>query len=500
MTFCPPEGSPYFIDGGADFMKTQAQFVPSLFINGEWISDYSETEIIINPATLEPIAEVTRGGKKEALSAVEAARDALPGWSALTGRERSRILYNAHDLMLEDQDRLARILTSEQGKPKKEAMGEIQSAASFLLWYAEEAARAYGEYLPSSSKSKRLLAVPQPVGVVGAITPWNFPSSMITRKIAPALAAGCTIVLKPAPETPLSAIEIVKILEKSGLPPGVVNLVTGEAKEIGHVFLTHKAMRMITFTGSTEVGKHLIRKSADQVKKLALELGGHAPLIVFEDADLDKAAELTLASKFRNSGQTCICTNRLYVQESVQTDFAVRLKEKAEALQQGDGLAEETDIGPLINEKALAKVERHVSDAFSKGAEVICGGSKWEGPLAGYFYRPTVLSNVSEDMLMMSEETFGPVLPLQTFRTEEEAIRHANHTDYGLAAYIFTENLGRATRVSEQLEYGIVGINDVFPAVAEAPFGGIKQSGSGKEGGHHGLQEFMEIKLISVGI
>ncbi|HEY4554790.1 MAG TPA: NAD-dependent succinate-semialdehyde dehydrogenase [Bacillaceae bacterium] len=473
----------------------------SIFINGEWMdAENGETVGILNPATLETVAEVSAGGRSEAEKAVLSAKQAFRSWSSKTGRERSSILYKVHELLLEHKERLARLLTQEQGKPLKEALGEIMSAASFFLWYSEEASRAYGEWLPSSVKSKRMLVMPQPVGVVAAITPWNFPSSMIARKIAPALAAGCTVVLKPAPETPLSAIEIVKLLDEAGLPAGVVNLVAGDAQEIGRVFLTHRDVRLITFTGSTAVGKYLMRESAEQVKKLSLELGGHAPVIVFEDADLELAAELTLASKFRNNGQTCICANRVYVQEGVMDAFSEKLKENAGKLLIGDGLADGTEIGPLINGKALEKVRLHVKDAVSKGASVLCGGVEWKGGFDGHFYQPTVLGNVSGDMLVMKEETFGPVIPLMPFAKEDEAIAMANDTDYGLAAYIFTENLSRSLRVSEQLEYGIVGVNDVFPAVAEAPFGGIKQSGFGKEGGHHGMSEFLEMKLVSMGI
>lgn len=475
--------------------------IKSIFINGQWQHAKSlQTETIYNPATLEAIAEVSYGGAKETELAIQAAAHAFPAWSGMTGRERSRILYKAHQLMLEETDRLAEILTTEQGKPIKEAIGEIKGAASFLLWYAEEASRSYGEWIPSSVKSKRLLVIPQPIGVVGAITPWNFPASMITRKIAPALAAGCTVVLKPAPETPLSAIEIVKILELAELPSGVVNLVTGNAEEIGNSLLTNKEVRMITFTGSTKVGKYLIRESAEHVKKLSLELGGHAPVIVFDDADLDKATTLTLASKFRNNGQTCICANRLYVHESVKEEFTSILKQKIAALKIGYGLDKETDLGPLINEKAAIKVQTQLDDAVNKGAQIVYGGEKWSGELNGHFYHPTVLTETTDDMLIMNEETFGPIIPIQPFTDEDSVIQKANDTDYGLAAYIFTENTNRAIRVSEKLEYGIIGINDVFPAVAEAPFGGIKQSGIGKEGGHYGMSEFLEHKFISMGI
>ncbi|MFD1039973.1 NAD-dependent succinate-semialdehyde dehydrogenase [Virgibacillus byunsanensis] len=477
------------------------KYTKSIFINGEWLAiDPNQTETVYNPATLDAITDVAYGGREETEKAIQAASQAFITWGEMTGRERSHILYKAHQLMLEDADRLGEILTTEQGKPLKEAIGEVKGAANFLLWYAEEASRAYGEWIPSSIKSKRMLVIPQPVGVVGAITPWNFPASMITRKIGPALAAGCTIVLKPAPETPLSAIEIVKIFERAGMPKGVVNLVTGDAPAIGNAMLTNKSVRLITFTGSTEVGKHLMRESADHVKKVSLELGGHAPIIVFDDADLDKAATMALGSKFRNNGQTCICANRLYVHESVAEEFTAKLKEKVEQLKIGYGLDEGIDLGPLINQQASDKVHAHLEDALTKGAKIISGGNKWDGELNGHFYNPTVLSNITDDMVVMNEETFGPLIPIQTFTDDETVIKKANNTDYGLASYIFTETTSRAIRVSEKLEYGIVGVNDVFPAVAEAPFGGIKQSGVGKEGGHHGMDEFLEMKFVSMGI
>ncbi|MFZ3577970.1 NAD-dependent succinate-semialdehyde dehydrogenase [Virgibacillus sp. DJP39] len=475
--------------------------IDSIFINGQWQGATSkETETIYNPATLKAITEVSFGGKAEAQNAIQAASDAFKIWGQTTGRKRSRILYKASEIMLEESDRLGEILTTEQGKPLNEAIGEVKGAANFLLWYAEEASRGYGELIPSSVKSKRLMVVPQPIGVIGAITPWNFPSSMITRKIGPALAAGCTVVLKPSPETPISAIEIVKILERAGLPKGVVNLVTGDSQAIGEAFLQNKDVRLITFTGSTKVGKYLMRESSEHVKKLSLELGGHAPIIVFDDADIDKAVSLSLGSKFRNNGQTCICANRLYVHESIQEKFTNRLADQVKQLKLGNGLTTDTDLGPLINENAAKKVQAHLDDAVEKGASIITGGCKWKSDLDGYFYQPTILSNITDDMTIMNEETFGPVLPIQSFTDEETVLRKANNTDYGLAAYIFTEKTSRAIRVSERLEYGIVGVNDVFPALPEAPFGGIKQSGIGKEGGHHGMHEFLEMKYISISL
>lgn len=473
----------------------------SIFINGEWREvESNNTETIYNPATLEAITDVANGGMQETRDAIDAAKSAFPAWSEMSGRKRSRILYKASELMHENAKQLGEILTTEQGKPLQEGIGEVKGAANFLLWYAEEASRAYGEWLPSSVSSKRMLVIPQPVGVVGAITPWNFPSSMITRKLGPALAAGCTAVLKPSPETPLSAIEIVKIFEKAGMPAGVVNLITGNAEDIGKEMLENKDVRMITFTGSTDVGKYLMREGSAQMKKVSLELGGHAPIIVFGDADLDKAATLSLASKFRNNGQTCICANRLYVHEAVAKEFANKLKEKVEQMKIGSGMEEGVDVGPLINEQASEKVQSHLDDAIKKGAQVMTGGHKWNGNMKGYFYEPTVLKNITDDMLLMNEETFGPLLPIQTFTEDDVAIQKANDTDYGLAAYIFTESTSRTLRVSEKLEYGIVGVNDVFPSMPESPFGGIKQSGNGKEGGHHGMEEFMEQKFISIGI
>jgi len=473
----------------------------SIFINGVWSEIDPEAKVAIyNPATMEKITEVAYGGKKETEKAIEAAKEAFKSWSRKTGRERSRVLYKAAHLLEEDAERIGRILTTEQGKPLAEAIGEVKGAAAFLLWYAEEASRAYGEWLPSSIPSKRMIVMPQAIGVVGAITPWNFPASMITRKVAPALAAGCTVVLKPAPETPLSAIEILKIFEAAGIPKGVINLVTGNAEEIGEALLTNKDVRMITFTGSTIVGKYLMKESADQVKKVALELGGHAPFIAFEDADLEKAISNVLASKFRNNGQTCICTNRLYVHESILKPFTELLMKKIQNLKLGNGFEEDIDLGPLINEQALEKVESHVQDALDKGARLATGGKRWEGELSGNFFEPTLLTGVEDQMKIMFEETFGPVIPIQSFTDEDEVIQKANDTDYGLAAFIFTENTSRSLRVAEQLEYGMIGVNDVFPATPEAPFGGIKQSGIGKEGGYYGMEDFMEKKFVSIGM
>src|SRR5699024_4457735 len=405
-----------------------AKQTKSIYIDGKWRDMNSQkTETIYNPATLEPITDVDYGGTEETKEAIQAAARAFKEWSTMTGRKRSHILYKAYELMRQDAERLGRILTTEQGKPLKEAIAEVKGAANFLLWYAEEAARGYGEWLPSSFKTKRMLVIPQPVGVVGAITPWNFPSSMITRKLGPALAAGCTAVLKPSPETPLSAIEIVKIFEEAGMPAGVVNLVTGDAEAIGKEMLTNKDVRMITFTGSTKVGKYLMREGADQMKKVSLELGGHAPIIVFDDADLDKAATLSLASKFRNNGQTCICANRLYVHEAIADAFTEKLREKVEQMKVGSGMEDGVEIGPLINEQAIEKVQRHLDDAVKEGAYVVTGGHKSERKLKGYFFDPTILKNITDDMIVVNEETFGPILPIQTFTDDEIAIEAANN-------------------------------------------------------------------------
>ncbi|KGP93006.1 succinate-semialdehyde dehydrogenase [Pontibacillus chungwhensis BH030062] len=479
-------------------MITWDKSLDSLFINGKWISaDSGRTESVINPATLEKLTDVSWAGRTETEHAIQSASLAFPEWSRKTARERSKILYKTHELLLERVERLSTILTMEQGKPLAEAKGEIRSAANFFLWYAEEANRLYGEWIPSSIPGKRLLVKPEPIGVIAAITPWNFPSSMIARKLAPALAAGCTVILKPAPETPLSAIELVSILTEAGVPDGVVNLVTGDAEEIGSAFMESRDVRLITFTGSTEVGKLLMKGSANTVKKLSLELGGHAPILVFEDANLERAASQTLASKFRNSGQTCICANRVYVHENVKERFANLLHEKISLLKAGNGLEKGIDLGPLINRQSLDKVQSHLKDAIQKGANVLNGGAPLQTGLRGYFYSPTLLTQATKDMKVMREETFGPLLPLQSFTEEADVIHKANDTDYGLAAYLFTDNLSRATRVSEALEYGIVGVNDVFPAVPEAPFGGVKQSGIGKEGGSQGIHEYVNLKYIS---
>ncbi|MGH7387284.1 MAG: NAD-dependent succinate-semialdehyde dehydrogenase, partial [Candidatus Methylomirabilales bacterium] len=415
----------------------------------------------------------------------------------------AKLLFKAAALMLERKEELARILTSEQGKPLFEARGEIEYAAGFVTWYAEEGKRVYGETIPASVAHKRLLVIKQPVGVVAAITPWNFPAGMVTRKIAPALAAGCPVVLKPAEQTPLTAIALFQIFEEAGFPAGVVNLITTrDPSEVGRELVENPLVRMIAFTGSTEVGKLLMRGAAAQVKRISLELGGNAPFIVFEDADLDKAVAAAVASKFRNMGQTCICANRIYVQESILESFTAKFVERVKQLRVGNGLEEGVQVGPLIDEQGFKKVSVHVEDAVAKGAKVLTGGTpRTDGPFAhGHFFEPTVLASVRKGMQILEEETFGPVAPLVPFRDEAEVIRAANDTRYGLAAYFYSQNVSRCIRVAEQLEYGIVGANDAMPAVPQAPFGGLKESGFGREGGREGIEEFLEVKLISLGL
>jgi len=473
-----------------------------MYINGEWREALSgKRRDVLNPATGEPVGSVPAGSREDVAAAIDAAHEAFKTWSKATAMERSIPLYKAYEKLVARADEIARILTSEQGKPLAEAKGEVMFAAEFLRWYSEEAKRVYGETIPASAPNKRIMVIRQPVGVVGAITPWNFPVSMLTRKIGPALAAGCTVVVKPADYTPLTAVALFQVLEEAGFPKGVVNLVTARGREVGAEFIENPKLRKITFTGSTEVGKQLIEGSAKQVKRVSMELGGHAPFIVFADADLEQAVNACIASKFRNNGQTCICANRIYVQDTIMDEFAAKLAEKTAKLKIGNGLEPGVEIGPLIDQAALEKVEEHVRDALAKGAKLVTGGRRYEREgLNGAFYEPTVLSHVNESMAVCREETFGPVAPLISFSTEEEAVAKANDTEYGLASYVFTRDLGRAFRVSESLEYGIVGLNDPLPSVAQAPFGGWKESGLGSEGGHYGMDAFLEVKYISIGL
>ena len=473
-----------------------------LFINGEWINAYTDEVFeVVNPATGATIACVEKGGKEDTIRAIEAATEAYKAWSIMPAANRGAILRRVFELLKENKKEIARIMTLEQGKPLKEAEGEVAYAASFLEWYAEEGKRVYGDTIPSTYLNKRIIVLKQPIGVVAAITPWNFPAAMITRKIAPALAAGCTVVLKPATQTPITAIKIMELFEKAGLPKGVVNLVAGNAEEIGAVLMEDTRVKKLTFTGSTEVGKVLMKQAAETVKKVSLELGGHAPMLVFDDANLDKAVEAAIVTKLRNCGQTCISTNRFYVQEGVKDEFIRRLAARLKDFKVGDGFAEDTDIGPLIDNKSYMKVAQHIEDALDKGGRLEFGGTYrhlGSNEKGGYFIEPTLISGVTKEMRISSEETFGPVLPIITFKTEEEAIAAANDTSYGLAAYIFTESISRAIRVSEAVEFGIVGINDGRPSTSQAPFGGMKESGIGREGGKYGIEEFLETKFISI--
>ena len=470
-----------------------------MFINGAWCEAAGgKTFEVTNPATGEKIADVADGGRADAARAIDAAHESFTGWSGMTAYDRSRILYKAWELMSARQADIARIMTQEQGKPLRAAMNEVRYGADFLLWYAEEAKRVYGETIPAPRGDQRFIVLHQPVGVVAAVTPWNYPASMITRKVAPALAAGCTIVLKPAEATPLCAMEIFKILAEAGVPEGVANLVTGlDPAPIGEEFVTNPLVRKITFTGSTETGKLLARGAADQMKRVSLELGGHAPFLVLKDADPVFAAKGAVLVKYLNSGQACICPNRLFVHRSGVDAFTGEFVSRVTRMRAGNGLDDGIAIGPLVNEKAVEKVERQVADATARGAELLCGGHRLmdDGLDRGHFYAPTVLANVTPDMLIYREETFGPVAPIIPFDDDDDILAMANDTHYGLAAYVYTQNLSAAMRTFEGLHFGIIGINDINPTGAAAPFGGMKESGLGREGGHEGLSEYLETKL-----
>lgn len=469
-----------------------------MYINGEWIGKNLNTMNVVNPATNEVISNVPYGGAEEARLAIEAAHDAFASWSNLTAFDRTKILRKYFDLIIEYEDELAKLMTLEMGKPITEARGEVHYAANYIEWYAEEGKRIYGETIPTHHPDKRLQLWKKPIGVVAAITPWNFPAAMLTRKMGPALAAGCTVVIKPSRETPLTAIKLVEIAEQAGFPKGVINIVTGSSKEIGEIFLTDNRVKKVTFTGSTEVGKTLIKQSASTVKKLSLELGGHAPIIILDDADIDKAVQGSIASKFRNTGQTCVCGNRIYVQANIYDMFIDKFTNAVKQLQIGNGLDENVQVGPLINNDAIKKVIYHVENAIELGATVTTGG---QNPAEdSNFYIPTVIKDATADMIIMNEETFGPVAPIQKFNTIEEAVTLANDTPYGLAAYVFTENIAKGTRLIEQIDYGIVGWNDGAPSAVQAPFGGMKESGLGREGGHQGIDDFLEMQYVSIGI
>ncbi|HBM3219813.1 TPA: NADP-dependent succinate-semialdehyde dehydrogenase [Klebsiella oxytoca] len=474
-------------------------FRQQAFIDGRWRDASSgETLGVTNPANGQQLGSVPKMGAEETREAIDAAARALPAWRALTARERATILRRWFDLMMEHQDDLARLMTLEQGKPLAEAKGEIGYAASFIEWFAEEGKRIYGDTIPGHQADKRLLVIKQPIGVTAAITPWNFPSAMITRKAGPALAAGCTMVLKPASQTPFSTLALAELANRAGIPEGVFNVVTGSASEVGNELTGNPLVRKLSFTGSTEIGRQLMEQCAKDIKKVSLELGGNAPFIVFDDADLDKAVEGALASKFRNAGQTCVCANRLYIQNGVYDRFAEKLQQAVSKLQIGDGLQPNVTIGPLIDEKAIAKVQEHIADALDKGARVATGGKSHE--LGGNFFQPTILVDVPSDAKVAKEETFGPLAPLFRFKDEADVIAQANDTEFGLAAYFYARDLGRVFRVGEALEYGIIGINTGLISTEVAPFGGVKSSGLGREGSKYGIEDYLEIKYMCIGI
>ena len=467
-------------------------------IDGRWVGAADATTTPVNnPATGATIAHVPKMGANETRQAIEAAERALPAWRARTAKERSVLMRKWHDLMLANTNDLALIMTSEQGKPLTEARGEIAYAASFIEWFAEEAKRLYGDTIPSPASDKRIFVIKQPIGVCALITPWNFPAAMITRKAAPALAAGCTVVIKPASQTPLSALALAELAQRAGIPPGVVNVVTGSAGAIGGELTSNPIVRKLSFTGSTEIGRQLMAQCATTVKKVSLELGGNAPFLVFDDADLDAAVTGAIASKYRNTGQTCVCSNRLLVHDGVYDAFAAKLAAKVAEMKVGNGVDEGVVQGPLIDTKALAKVEEHIADAKSKGARVLTGGARHA--LGGTFFQPTVIADATTSMLVASEETFGPVAPLFRFKSEAEAIALANATEFGLAAYMYSRDIGRCLRVSEAIESGIVGINTGLISNEVAPFGGVKQSGIGREGSKYGIEDYVEIKYLCVG-
>lgn len=468
------------------------------YIDGQWVSaDSGATLPVTNPATGELLGTAPNMGAAETRRAIAAGAAAMPAWAAKTAKERAAVLRRWHDLMMANQEDLAVLMTAEQGKPLAEARGEVAYAASFLEWFAEEGKRLYGEIVPGHQPDKRIVVLRQPVGVVAAITPWNFPAAMITRKVGPALAAGCPIVVKPDPQTPYSALAMAVLAERAGLPKGLLGVVVGSATEIGGEMTSNPTVRKVTFTGSTAVGIKLMTQSAPQLKKLSLELGGNAPFIVFDDGDLDAAVQGAMASKYRNTGQTCVCANRFLVQAGVYDTFTEKLAAAVRGLRVGNGLAGPTDQGPLINEQAVAKVERHVADALAKGATLALGGKRHA--LGGTYYEPTILTNVTPDMLVAREETFGPLAPLFRFETEAEAIAMANDTEFGLAAYFYTRDLARSWRVSEALEYGIVGLNTGIISTEVAPFGGMKSSGFGREGSRHGILDYTELKYVCMG-
>src|SRR6201996_3709997 len=479
-------------------LKDPKLFRQQCYVNGEWVDALNRGTIpVTNPATGETLGTVPRMGAEETRQAIEAADRALPAWRAKTAKEGAGILRKWFDLMMANQDDLAALMTAEQGKPLAESKGEIAYAAAFIEWFGEEGKRIYGDTIPAHASDKRIVVTKEPIGVCAAITPWNFPAAMITRKCGPALAAGCTMVLKPATATPYSALALCELAERAGVPKGVFSCVTGGAIEIGGEMTSNPIVRKLTFTGSTEIGKLLMEQCAGTVKKTSMELGGNAPFIVFDDADLDAAVKGAIASKYRNAGQTCVCANRILVQDKVYDAFAGKLADAVAALKVGHGFDQGTVIGPLIDDKAVAKVEEHIADAVGKGAKVTLGGKRHA--LGGSFFEPTIITGVTPDMAVAREEPFGPLAPLFRFKTDEEAVKLANATEFGLAAYFYSRDIGRIFRIAEGLEYGIVGINEGIISTEVAPFGGVKQSGLGREGSKYGIEDYLEVKYLCLG-
>ncbi|WP_313296129.1 NAD-dependent succinate-semialdehyde dehydrogenase [Diaphorobacter sp.] len=482
-------------------LKDPSLLKTDAFVDGKWVAGKSRFAVS-DPASGRHLADVANLGPKDAEAAIAAANKAWPAWRALTSKERSIILRKWYDLLMAHQDDLGRIMTAEQGKPLPEAKGEVAYGASFVEWFAEEAKRVNGEMLPQFDNNRRLLVMKAPIGVCAAITPWNFPLAMITRKVAPALAAGCPVVIKPAELTPLTALAAIELANRAGIPAGVINIITADADNsiaVGKVLCASDVVRHLSFTGSTEVGRILMAQSAPTVKKLSLELGGNAPFLVFDDADIDSAVEGAFASKYRNAGQTCVCTNRFYVQEGVYDEFVTKFAAKVQTAKVGNGFDDGVNQGPLIEDAAIAKVQKHVDDAVSKGGRVVTGGKQLKTLGSGQFFEPTVLANASADMLCATQETFGPLAPVFKFKTEQEAIDAANATEFGLASYFYTRDVGRIFRVGEALEYGMVGVNVGILATEHVPFGGVKQSGIGREGSHWGMDDYVEIKYMCIG-
>ena len=478
-------------------IKNESLFIEKAYIDGRWVdADDKSTLEVINPVNQEIIGHVPNCGADETNVAINAAAAAQKKWQKYPAKEKASILRNFYDLLCSNQDDLAKILTYEQGKPLAEAIGEIAYSASFIEWFAEEAKRVYGDLIPGHMHDRRTLVIKQPVGVVASITPWNFPSAMLARKVGPALATGCSLVCKPAKQTPFSALAFAYLAEEAGVPKGLLNVLTGNAQTIGKALTDSEVVRKLTFTGSTEVGKMLLKECAKTVKRVSMELGGHAPFIVFEDADIEAAVEGAIAAKYRNAGQTCVCANRIYVHEDIYEEFSEGFTKEAGKLKTGQGFDPSTDQGPLIDEAALAKVEEHVADAKNHGGQITLGGQPHK--LGGLFYEPTVIKDANDQMLVSYEETFGPVAPLFSFSSEEEVIERANNTPFGLASYFYTRDLAKSWRVSEQLEYGIVGLNTGIISTEMAPFGGIKESGMGREGSKYGIDDYLEIKYISL--